>query len=763
MALARWQATIQDDAGNIIQGASVTVRRETSGSPLAVLYTDRDGTISAGNPVYTDVEGFVGFHVAGGAYRITAEADGFSREWRYVGIGTAQELDGELIVFADENDDLSGIRNFTLTGYIDFTEVSGGSPSEPDAPAADVGRVYTVDDGAGETMLVMKDSAGDIAPLSHFQQSGTGAVTMTQQAKLRAILHAIDFGFSSSASAAVNKTALDNAVTAAVARGGAFIELPSGTFDVNPLASISGNGIVFRGQGQYAGGTYLRTGSTTADFMTFTGQHSGVRDLCISGSNVKATAGFALVFSSSFQCVARDIRIEYMFRGIRVLNGSSFDGSRILFRYLLGDRGIILEGTAGNGLYGARVDKIDADNPYPQTYGTVKTWATSTAFSLNDIVRVNNIIWQCSTAGTSAGAGGGPSGVPGTNGGNAFTTTVTDGTVQWKFVCHATLIWFYVENFAYSTSIDNSSLINGWKGLFMGDTAASGSSFPVWLNSHGLEVDHSYDNCVHLERGEGAYLLDGWFGSSLSQRGMVIDTNFRGEVFVGSGTRIVGNWLDGVLLQAGPRQVVIDGNFIYLNSQNGSGNNHGINVGAGADDFTITNNVIGAGPTGSAQQGYGVFIGSGASDDIIVAHNDLRGNATGAFSDGSTSVRKVMWPNVDGSSPGLIGYPVGSGGTVTQATNKSTGVTLNKPTGTITMNNAALAANTTVSFTLTNSTISANDQIICEHISGGTLFNYSVRAVAAGGSATISVRNITAGSLSDAVVLKFTVIKAAVT
>lgn len=93
MVLARWQATITDDEGNIRPGASVTVRRESSGAPLVALYTDRAGEVSAGNPVYADAEGFVSFHVAGGAYRITAEADGFSRVWRYVGIGLASESD----------------------------------------------------------------------------------------------------------------------------------------------------------------------------------------------------------------------------------------------------------------------------------------------------------------------------------------------------------------------------------------------------------------------------------------------------------------------------------------------------------------------------------------------------------------------------------------------------------------------------------------------------------------------------------------------
>ena len=50
-----------------------------------------------------------------------------------------------------------------------------------------------------------------------------------------------------------------------------------------------------------------------------------------------------------------------------------------------------------------------------------------------------------------------------------------------------------------------------------------------------------------------------------------------------------------------------------------------------------------------------------------------------------------------------LGYGTDAGGTVTQATSKSTAVTLNKPCGQITMNNAALAANTSVAFLFNNS------------------------------------------------------------
>lgn len=106
------------------------------------------------------------------------------------------------------------------------------------------------------------------------------------------------------------------------------------------------------------------------------------------------------------------------------------------------------------------------------------------------------------------------------------------------------------------------------------------------------------------------------------------------------------------------------------------------------------------------------------------------------------------------------GYVTGEGGTVTQATSKSTAVTLNKKCGTVTMHNAALAADAIVSFTLTNSTIAATDVLILNHASAGTAGKYALNAQAAAGSASINVTNISAGALSEAIVIRFAVVKA---
>jgi hypothetical protein len=110
-----------------------------------------------------------------------------------------------------------------------------------------------------------------------------------------------------------------------------------------------------------------------------------------------------------------------------------------------------------------------------------------------------------------------------------------------------------------------------------------------------------------------------------------------------------------------------------------------------------------------------------------------------------------------------LGYSAAAQGTVTQLTSKSTAVTLNRPMGRITMNNASLATATNATFTLNNTTISANDTVILT-ISGGQATPGSYNAFANAldtGSVSITLRNISGGSLSEAVVINFCVLHGA--
>ena len=109
-----------------------------------------------------------------------------------------------------------------------------------------------------------------------------------------------------------------------------------------------------------------------------------------------------------------------------------------------------------------------------------------------------------------------------------------------------------------------------------------------------------------------------------------------------------------------------------------------------------------------------------------------------------------------------IGYATGSGGAVTQLTSKATAFTLSKLNGTIQFAADALAAGTNASSVWTNTAIAATDNCIITHASGGTIGAYNFGFTPAAGSATLTIRNITAGSLTEAPVIRFSIIKGVV-
>ena len=124
----------------------------------------------------------------------------------------------------------------------------------------------------------------------------------------------------------------------------------------------------------------------------------------------------------------------------------------------------------------------------------------------------------------------------------------------------------------------------------------------------------------------------------------------------------------------------------------------------------------------------------------------------------------IAAPTVTGGNVAVTAgtLDVQDGGTITQATSKVTGVTLNTHSGQITMDDASLAAATEVVFTVTNSAVAAQDVIILNHGSGGTAGAYTMGiASVSAGSFEIWVGNHTGGGLAESPVLHFVVIKGA--
>jgi hypothetical protein len=113
------------------------------------------------------------------------------------------------------------------------------------------------------------------------------------------------------------------------------------------------------------------------------------------------------------------------------------------------------------------------------------------------------------------------------------------------------------------------------------------------------------------------------------------------------------------------------------------------------------------------------------------------------------------------SSAGQVGFAAGTGGAVTQATNRTTGVTLSKPCGAITTNNASLAAGAEATFTVTNTLVAATDVIaLCLKTKSATALSIPFVSAVGAGSFDITLSNLDAATAdTSASVINFVVLK----
>lgn len=144
-------------------------------------------------------------------------------------------------------------------------------------------------------------------------------------------------------------------------------------------------------------------------------------------------------------------------------------------------------------------------------------------------------------------------------------------------------------------------------------------------------------------------------------------------------------------------------------------------------------------------------------------------NTSDATKPVSAAAQSALDSKVDKSSPifnVISGYGAGAGGTVTQATSKSTAVTLDKPNGQITMNSATLAGGGSVSFVVNNSLVTSTDRVLVtgDYISVVDPSNYRVElAYTATGSFKVRVTNVSGSDLSQALVIGFALIRGSTT
>ena len=174
--------------------------------------------------------------------------------------------------------------------------------------------------------------------------------------------------------------------------------------------------------------------------------------------------------------------------------------------------------------------------------------------------------------------------------------------------------------------------------------------------------------------------------------------------------------------------------------------------------------------------GVATFLATPSSANLITAVTDETGTGALVFANTPTLVTPVLGAATgtsvavtgaitsSGPTGGGIGYATGAGGAVTQITNRSTGVEVNKLTGAITTDTTSLAAEAAAAFTVTNSTVAIGDVVVVSQRSGSNGGNTDVyvSTVAAGSFAiTVANNNAAAGTAeTGAIIINFAVIKA---
>jgi hypothetical protein len=176
-------------------------------------------------------------------------------------------------------------------------------------------------------------------------------------------------------------------------------------------------------------------------------------------------------------------------------------------------------------------------------------------------------------------------------------------------------------------------------------------------------------------------------------------------------------------------------------------------TGVAAIGFNVSSSA--ASETTSTKAGIGLVRSNSYGVGSLCFYNNTTTSA-GDFTTADEKMRIDPSGNVLVTSAAGLGYGTGAGGTVTQATSRTTGVTLSKPTGAITMFSAAGSA-TAATFTVTNTLVAATDTIILNQKSGTNLYVLLVTAVAAG-SFNITFYT-TGGVATDAPVINFALIK----
>jgi len=665
-------------------------------------------------------------------------------------------------------------------GFIDLTEIAA-----PSSPASNVARAYAADDGAGVTTLAMKDAAGNVVPLSHFLQAGTGATTRTQHGKLRDILSVKDFGAvgdnNGTPGNGTDDRAAFNAAFTYAATVGARVHIPAGKYRISnsifltenadasyfdPRASIVGDG---------ARSTYLVFDNGSFDGLTVTGtsanNFTAVSGASLEGFTLYKTdgAGRGLVLIDHAHIRTEDVSaVAWEYGGYcGDVQESLFENTNFYFN-LYGFRsahenltrpnvltfigctignsqnwGLDVENAASLNYYGGSIESNGELGADSTKFGVRVFWDESTDPEGNQAALFSGVYFERNAGkgdiyitNSSAspqtyavvgcnfnrGEVGSGTGLFGTNCVQIETSGGTKNTLSLIGNGFGGLPRSGGTPYVPNAARPYIGIVNPTQPLAIvdvGNRYTDSVETPVWSTGGGIsvvrtesvaEAQHLMSNNADANPGPYSVLFRDSASPAATDFGGVVAFDFRNSAAAKfRGAQIAARIID-------PTSTSEDIETVFFNYVAGT-------------------------PTQSMGVANGLAVGNATYD------------GTGTIK-AESSIKSA-------SATAGVGYATGAGGTVTQATNKTTGVTLNKVCGQITMAAGTINAGAEATFAVTNSAVGTTDCVVVNHDSVGTSGAYGVFAHNIGaGSFSITVTNLSAGNLDEQIVLNFAVIKA---